>query len=223
MYPTAAGQPAVPGALAKGAAHPPTRRHATFDVGFGVVLPIVCLVFDPGVLRSDFGGGALLGAHAVAAYIFIVPAMVGLACWLLWQRAAILLAGPLLAGALVALMIGLVIGPLGIMIAVAGIGRLSLADVGFGLLGLVPIGTAVAFRRSGLCAFRAACRRHSRFRVSRVAVLLGLATLIVPFVVESHLNGKALTLVQAAQYGDARDEAAALSRWKPLTALVDST
>ena len=95
-----------------------TGDQLAFDVIFGVILPIGCLIFDPIVFRSGsgFGGGGLLAEYRILAYAFIgfQILMLGL-CLLAGRRlrgAGAVMSGALFSGSLAALAIGVALFPL---------------------------------------------------------------------------------------------------------------
>ena len=208
-------RPAPPHASAtdgSGARRAPPERRIAFDVAFGIVLPVVCLVADPGIFR---GGGVMppvLGGYAAAAYAFILPAMAVLAVWLVARKGALLLAGPLLAGGVVALGIGVVLLPL----------SLPMSLVLIGLLGLVPFGTAVAFLRNGVRAVRAARANRPPAWAWGTAVVLGVATVLLPVAAQASVDRRTKAVVEAALLGDAKREAEAVAQLKPFGWLADA-
>lgn len=196
---------------AEGTQGQPTAGQITFDVAFGIVLPIACLVADPGIFRGDGMLGPMLGAHAAAAYALIVPAMAVLAAWLAARRGALLLAGPLLVSGVAALGIGVLLLPL----SVPGI------FIGIGLLGLVPFGTAATFLRNGVRALRAARTGRSPVLAHGAVALLGLVTLALPLAAQSLVDHRTRALVRAVQGGDPDAEAEAVARLKPFGWVAD--
>lgn len=196
-----------------GAQRPLTAGQITFDVVFGVALPVVCLVADPGIFRSGGLMTPMLGGYAAAAYALILPAMGVLAAWLAWRKGALFLAGPLLVCGAVALGIGVVLLPL----------SLALSLVGIGLLGLVPLGTAVTFLRNGVRAFRAARASHSPPLLWGTATVLGVAAILLPLAAQASVNRRARAVLEAALIGDTKGEAEAVARLKPFGWLADSS
>jgi hypothetical protein len=130
----------------------PTRAQFRFDVIFGLVLPVLCFVFDPIVFR---GGGELFGRDGIYqrvrffAYSASALEMATLACWLFvirrypaWSRPA---GGVMAAGALFALAVGVAILPLSVI---------GLLFVGVGALGFIPFLTALVYFRNARRALR---------------------------------------------------------------------
>lgn len=194
----------------------PVRSKTGFDVTFGIVMPIVCLVLDPGILRGGLLGDASvspvpLRGHAIAAYTSILPGVVLLAAWLGWKRAPLFFAGPLFFGGLVALAIGIALLPLSIPMSIALIG----------LLGLVPFGTAAAFFRNGARAFRAACAGRSPWIAATVALAMGAATAALPVAAQLTLNARTQAALDAAHVDDPKREAEAVAGLKPFAWAAD--
>ena len=131
----------------------PTPTQLRFDVIFGLVLPVLCFVFDPIVFRS--GGGELFGRDGIYqsvrlfAYSASALEMATLACWLFvirrhpaWSRPA---GGVMAAGALFAFALGLAILPFSVI---------GLLFVGVGGLGFIPFVTALVYLRNARRALR---------------------------------------------------------------------
>lgn len=147
----------------------PTNAQRWFDVAFGVVIPVLCFIFDPIVFKGGFGagiagGGALYQQYQPYAYVFSALQMAALCAWLLTAgrggRWAAALAGMMLAGAAFSFLVGLSIFPYSI------VGMLFLF---VGVLGFVPFLTAFVYLRS---AWRAAAALGRVGSPSRAAVAL---------------------------------------------------
>lgn len=203
-----------PAVAADARPRPPARRRTAFDVIFGIALPAVCLLLDPGVFRRSPGWDPMplrFQGHAIAAYTSILPGALLLAAWLGWKRAPLFFAGPLLFGGLVALAIGVVLLPI----------SLPAAIVLIGLLGLVPFGTALAFFRNGIRAFQAACAGRSPWVVAAVTLTMGAATGALPVAAQLTLNGRTRAALDAALADDPKREAEAIAALKPFGWLAD--
>jgi hypothetical protein len=125
-------------------AEPATPAQRRFDVAFGLVLPVLCFVFDPIVFHewlSDEPG--LLGRWQFYVYTISALEMVALAAWLCKAggtgRPPAALGGMLLAGGVFSLALGVVLLPLSLL------GLL----VFVGVFGFVPFLTAVVYLRNG--------------------------------------------------------------------------
>ncbi|HKG13475.1 MAG TPA: hypothetical protein VKB12_09045 [Pyrinomonadaceae bacterium] len=130
----------------------PTRAQLRFDVIFGLVLPVLCFVFDPVVFR---GGYHLLGRDGIYqhvrlfAYTASALELATLACWLFvirkypaWSRPA---GGVMAAGAFFSFALGVAIAPLSVI---------GLLFVGVGALGFIPFLTALVYLRNARRALR---------------------------------------------------------------------
>jgi hypothetical protein len=131
----------------------PTRAQFRFDVIFGLVLPVLCFVFDPVVFRG--GGGFAVGGDGIYrearlfAYTASALEMATLACWLFlvrrypaWSRPT---GGVMAAGAFFSFALGLAILPFSIV---------GLLFVGVGALGFIPFVTALVYLRNARRALR---------------------------------------------------------------------
>lgn len=129
----------------------PTPAQFRFDVIFGLVLPVLCFVFDPVVFR----GGELVNSdgiyHEVRLFAYTASAleMATLACWLfvirrhpVWSRPA---GGVMAAGALFSFALGVAILPFSVI---------GMLFVGVGALGFIPFVTALVYLRNARRALR---------------------------------------------------------------------
>lgn len=128
----------------------PTETQFRFDVAFGLVVPVLCFVFDPVVFHwwMDAGGG-IFGGYRLFAYGASGAEMATLAFWLfaarrfpVWSRPA---GGVMLAGGIFSSMVGVLILPFSVLGILIG---------GIGLLGFIPFVTAVIYLRNGARALR---------------------------------------------------------------------
>jgi hypothetical protein len=93
-----------------------TAGQRWFDVMFGMVAPLVCLMLDPGVLRTD--GLELFGPlHEVRlfAYLVIAAGILGLGYFLVTRRASLFLAGMLYGAAAFSFALGVAILPMSVL------------------------------------------------------------------------------------------------------------
>jgi hypothetical protein len=122
----------------------PTPAQRRFDVTFGIVMPVLCFVFDPIVFKGDYGDGGLYRQYQFYAYTISALEMVALCAWLFAAgragRRPAALAGMLLAGGLFSFLVGLAILPFSL------IGLLVLL---IGALGFFPFLTAFVYLRNG--------------------------------------------------------------------------
>src|SRR6185436_20234918 len=81
-----------------------TRRQRGFDLFFGILAPIFCVVADPVVFRAAGPYGKPWIPYATGAYIFIGLEILTLGAWMAIPRKgpllSLALAGPLFAGGL---------------------------------------------------------------------------------------------------------------------------
>lgn len=123
-----------------------TPKQRRFDIMFGFVMPVLCLVFDPIVFRAWLSDepGFLLGRLRFYAYTISALEMVALAAWLSGVagrgRPPAALGGMLLAGGLFSLALGVVLLPFSL---------LGIIFFFVGLLGFTPLFTAVVYLRNG--------------------------------------------------------------------------
>lgn len=169
--------------LARAQVHPKNARlkRITVDVLGGVVLPCLCLAYDPCVFRRDSSLPArgLMSAHvSVLAYLAIGFQMLVLVVWLLAgsrvRRLGGVFAGTLFVGALIALLIGVVLLPMSLFGTLMAL---------IGVLGFVPFMTGWIFLRNANEAFRRA-RAEGGARLTGEAVLLGVVLAVaIPLLV----------------------------------------
>ena len=129
-----------------------TVPQLTYDFMFGIILPVLCFIFDPIVFsgRGFVTGIVPLAQYKSLVYLFSALSIVTLGGWLLAYRAVKaaggIIAGILLSGAACSLLIGILILPLsliGLMIII-------------GILGFIPFFTAFVYLRNGIRAMRSA-------------------------------------------------------------------
>ena len=96
-----------------------TRRQKTFDVLVGILLPVLCLFFDPVVFRGGILGPPLLGRLRLFAYAVIALEIAALSLWLaLGERVREwggMLGGAMLAGAAFSFVTGVTLLPYSIV------------------------------------------------------------------------------------------------------------
>jgi hypothetical protein len=116
-----------------------TAWQTGFDVGFGIVAPVLCLAFDPGVLRPD-GWEFFEPLQDVRLFVYLVIglAIAALSYFLVKRKSSWLLAGALYGAALFALFLGLVMSPM------SALGLLLV----IGIFGFTPFVSAFVFWRN---------------------------------------------------------------------------
>jgi hypothetical protein len=122
-----------------------TPRQRQFDIAFGLVLPVVCFVFDPVVFQGWLmDGDGFYGHWRSYAYTVSALEVVALAAWLLRAggagRPPAALGGVLVAGGLFSFVIGMAILPLSLV---------GLIFYFAGVFGLIPFPTAIIYLRNG--------------------------------------------------------------------------
>ena len=119
-----------------------TSGQISFDVAFGIALPLFCLALYPAVVRSV--GLPDPVKYPIGGLIAIGISMISLAIWLVSRCPPSLLAGLLLASACLASWIGAVMLPLSV---------LGLMVTPFAVLGFVPCLTAFVYSRNAWRAY----------------------------------------------------------------------
>ncbi len=148
-----------------------TPGQIVFDVIFGIVLPILCLIFDPVIFRRGFSSsGAMFARGQFLAYTFFGLEILALGVWLVsgsrLKRGAALASGVLWCGGFVSGALGVAIAPLSLL------GILIL----IGFLGFTPFVTAFVFFRNG---YRAAVQARRELSALPVAVMMSLSFIAV--------------------------------------------
>ena len=128
-----------------------TDSQIAFDVMFGLLFPLICLVLDPIVFRlgsMDAGFGGPMGTpFVVGAVVAIGLGFITLISWLSLRRAPAFFAGLMSGSALFAVTLGIVMLPLSL---------LGMLFLGVGILGMSPFITAFVFGRNAIRASRMA-------------------------------------------------------------------
>ena len=152
---------------------PATWGQKCFDVVFGILAPVVCVVADPIVFKTSGSLTTPWISYATGAYVFIALEILTLSAWLFIPRKGPLptlaLAGPLLAGALASACLGLRMLPLSL------IGLM----VFIGILGFTPFVTGFVFLRNGLRAWRSLGEEHRSEFHRGIAVFFAFFTMAV--------------------------------------------
>lgn len=152
-------------------------------VAVGIILPSICVVFDPIVFRTSVGD-PILGSYRIVGYGFITLSMLALGVWLLFRRFPSLFCGFLAAGCLFALVLGIVLLPISV------IGLFAI----IGILGFSPFLTAATF---WYCAKHARQLAGSRFNPA-LAILAFALLIALPLTTQagvSRIVNQSLTLL----------------------------
>lgn len=146
-----------------------TRRQKIFDAFVGIVLPVLCLYFDPLVFREGIAGEPLLGRYRFFAYAVVAIEIAVLALWLAWgeriKEWGGMLGGAMLAGALFSFVVGVAILPFSV------IGLMFL----IGVLGFSPFLCAFVYLRNAMRALKIS---SSYLGASRRAAALALGAAV---------------------------------------------
>lgn len=155
-----------------------TAKQRGFDWVMGVFLPIACFVFDPIVFKSSGGfGRPLFGTYSVFASLLAVISIVAMVGWLTfgnklkWLNGVF--AGLFFAGSIVSFALGLVLIPYSLM----GIVML------IGFLGFTPLLSTIVYSRNAVRAARSAEPFFEMQTLKYVAMLTGIFTLVLPWIV----------------------------------------
>lgn len=120
-----------------------------YDWIFGVILPVICFVFDPIVFKGEFDDKAIFADYRPFAYLLSFACVTAMAAWLIfgeklkWLNG--FLAGLFFLGGVISLLIGICLFPLSF------IGLFVL----IGALGFTPLFTAVIYLRNAFRTFHA--------------------------------------------------------------------
>lgn len=180
----------------------PPRGKLVFDVTFGILLPLFCLIFDP----AEF-----FWSHPYQGfiYLFIGLEMITLIIWLGWGQSCsntgvAIIAGILLLGALFSLVVGLILLPLSVIFSVILIG----------ILGFTPFFTAVVFYRNGR---RAVIQAYKPKRFLTLTLSLGFGMLLVtvpPGYAQWYTSQLVSQVIQASLQGDVQSATEAIHKLK---------
>jgi len=159
----------------------PTETQYKFDWIFGVVLPVVCIFFDP-VFFSARVGTPLFGTFQIFVYCLSFTGIVTMMAWLIWGKRLkwlnAFIAGLFLTCGAVALIIGVFVLPYSLM------GLIIL----IGALGFTPLFTGIVYLRNGVRAVGAAEQLFSRKTLIYTVILSVLASGIIPYVINVEVN-----------------------------------
>ncbi len=180
----------------------PLRGKLAFDVIFGILLPLFCLMFDPGefFFRHPYQG---------FIYLFIGLEMITLIIWLGWgqsfsNRGVAIIAGILFLGALFSLVVGLILLPLSLIFSVVLIG----------ILGFTPFFTAVAFYRNGRRAVIQAYKQMRLITLTLSFVFGMVLVTILPGYAQWYTSQLVSQVIQAALQGDVQSATKATQKLK---------
>jgi hypothetical protein len=149
-----------------------TNRQNIFDVVFGVIAPVLCLVFDPFVFTgmAYIYVGSFLASYRIFFYLAISFGIVGLIVWLVFSRKLnsqwnSYFIGVLFLGALLAFALGLLLLPFSLI----GINLL------IGIFGFTPFLTGFVYLRNGI---RASKKNTLSQKSSWIIIILGITSIL---------------------------------------------
>jgi hypothetical protein len=160
-----------------------TPKQKIFDWAFGIVLPVICCLFDPIVFKGAFShNGALLGSFKPFVYLLSFVSIVLMMLFLLfgsklkWFNAV--LAGFFTIVSTISLTIGVVLFPLSLM------GLLFI----IGVLGFTPLFAAFAYARNSFIAFNFAKIPLNKTLLWNLVLVSAIFSFAVPYVFNSNVN-----------------------------------
>jgi hypothetical protein len=184
-----------------------TSAQDAFDVVFGLVLPILCLVADPVVFKSfPLFGPAILEDYQLLAYVVCTVEMGFFLVWRTFPKRVTafspLFAGVFLIGACFSIVIGLAMLPVTLLTILLVIG----------LLGLLPFVSAFVYLRNGVRALKA--QPNYAPLVSRLwpALLSGFFVVVPLFFTTVCVERAISASVDTMIYGNATQAEAAANR-----------
>ena len=178
-----------------------TRAQRKFDWFFGVIMPVICFVFDPIVFKGSGFGTALLGTYKPFAYLLSFVSVMAMSAWLIWgvklKWLNAFLAGFFLVGGIVSLSIGVVLFPFSLM------GLIIL----IGVLGFTPLFSSIVFFRNAFRSFQTAKPFFESGVLIRSFVITAIFSTVIPAIInveikrmmDEMLNGDAETIHARAQ------------------------
>lgn len=189
-----------------------TVPQIVFDIFFGAVLPVVCLLIDPGIFRwSGLPGTSRLTHFGLFAYLEISLCIAALIFYVVTRRASPFLAGMLYAGMLFALAVGIMILPL----TIVGVFML------IGLFGLTPFLTGFVFQRNARRCWLRSSRKASPTAIL-VAVSAAVITMLVPLGIQFETVKIADNAMVALRTGTEAEASQAIHTLKLARVVIDT-
>ncbi len=177
-----------------------TTRQLVYDIMFGIVLPILCFIFDPIVFSGDgfINGLVPLAQFKLFVYLSASLSILTLAVWLLASRALKssggIIAGILLSGAICSFLIGILILPLSILGLVFVIGA----------LGFTPFFTAFVYLRNGIRAMKIAESHIDHPRLVNGLLSGAFLVIALPYATHVGVNRAVAQSINELTSGDVR-------------------
>lgn len=158
-----------------------TKKQIVFDTLFGIVIPILCLVFDPVVFR---GGWALLSELSIFAYSAIGFGICSFGLWLLFRdqlpfEVLGMITGILSIGSILSFIFGFVLLPVSIF---------GVAMYGLGLLGFTPFFTAYVYHRNSKRALNHIKRNEPSQNIAVLMLIGMILVLVIPIGFHWYVN-----------------------------------
>jgi len=154
----------------------PTNGQRIFDVLFGGLTPLLCLILDPGLLRQGSISDEPFLECSVYVHTEIAIGLVLLGFFLAFQRASPILAGALLGCGTFSLLLGLLLLPLSMLALIT--------EVPTVVFGFTPILTGFVFMRNACRCCRVSLQScasaSSHKRAVATIALVAVVTLIIP-------------------------------------------
>jgi len=191
-----------------------TETQKRFDWIFGVVMPTVCIFFDPFLFANKFDmASPLLGAYKPFVYLLSFVSILTMAAWLLWREKLgslnAVVTGVFAVASLTSLMVGIVLLPLSLF------GLLFI----IGALGFTPLFTSVIYMRNSVRVFRSAKIVLGPKTLIYSAALAGIFTIVVPYVANVEISRS----LERIKYGDAQTVRAEGWKLRLVAPLVDAS
>ena len=170
------------GFLKKQFKHPVTDLQATFDIVFGIAVPVLCIASDLfgglGLFRPNGFLNGLLWELSIYCYSEFIIGLAAMGYYLMFHKPSAILAGILLGGGIFSLLLGIVLLPLSIFGLIVVIG----------ILGFTPfISSFVFFRNARRCWTQV--REHpSRKYFATIMILTTVVVLVVPAIPEVYAD-----------------------------------
>ena len=186
-----------------------TSAQDTFDVVFGLVLPVLCLVADPLIFKSfPVFGPAILEDYQLLAYVVCTVEMGFFLVWRTFPKQvnafSPLFAGMFLIGACFSVVIGLAILPVTLLTILLVIG----------LLGLIPFVSAFVYLRNGVRALKAQPNHTPLVSRLLLALLSGFFVIVPLFFATVFVERSISASVETMIRGNVTQAEAAANRLK---------
>jgi hypothetical protein len=187
-----------------------TTAQRKFDWIAGVILPVICIAYDPGVFRNSvLGGQSWLGDFKAFAYLLSFVSIMGMMAWLIWGARLkwinSLLAGLFILGGAVSLVIGVMLAPVSLLGLIVLIGA----------LGFTPLLSSIVYLRNGVRAFRAARPFLDKRTLVHSMALSAVLSAAIPFTIQAEIH-KSLSAIKSGDIETVKWESRKLRVLSPL-------